>query len=134
MRDVRGGADDLARGCRTTLEDVAEALEEVDVLGLLAGELQQGPGAPVVVREVRPRMVEDEREDELLDEAEDREVGVRPDLVQRQRLVLREEVEAGGVRQRLGHERPAEVEAGRPARRMSSIFQLIFCEDARADS
>ena len=39
------------RCAEAALEDLAEALEELDVLGLLAGELQQRARAPVVVRE-----------------------------------------------------------------------------------
>ena len=55
-------------------------------------------------------MVEDEGEDELLDQAEDAEVGVPPDLVERPPPVRRQECELFHPRQRLGHQRFGEVE------------------------
>ena len=58
------------------------ALEQVDVLGFLAGEVEQRADAPVVIQQMRPGMIEHEGEDELLDHAEDAQILVRGNLVQ----------------------------------------------------
>ena len=82
-----GGPITSQSGAEAALELLAEALEQLDVLGLFAGELQQRAHAVVVRLKLRPGMVEHEREDELLDQAEDAEVGVAADLVQSALLV-----------------------------------------------
>jgi hypothetical protein len=56
------------------VELLAKSLEELDVLGLLAGELQERPRPVVVAGRPRPRVIEDERENELLDEPEHDEI------------------------------------------------------------
>src|SRR5262249_25530811 len=91
-------------------ELVAEHLEELDVLGFLAGEGEQRARLLVVAGEPRPRMVEHEGQDELLDQAEDAEIGMAADLVQRALLGGRGKAGLPAARQALGHDRPREVE------------------------
>ena len=64
-------ADHLALDREAADERRVEALEQMDVLGFLAGEVEDRADPPVVAAQVRPRMIEQEREDELLDDAED---------------------------------------------------------------
>ena len=79
------------------------------MLGLLARELQERPAARIVGREPGPSVVEQERQNELLDQAEEIEIAVAADLVEQQ-LVARRQVESGGARQGVRHERLVEVE------------------------
>ena len=65
------------------LELLAEAPEELDVLGLLAGEPQQRAHPTVVGVQLRPGVIEHERQDELLDQPEQAQVAVTADLVER---------------------------------------------------
>ena len=91
------------------LELGAEAPEEMDVLGLLPGELQEGAAARVVAGEAGAHVVEQEGKDELLDQAELVEVAVAADLVQQQLLVRRQAVERSDAGERLGHERLVKI-------------------------
>ena len=81
-----GRADDGAGRAEARLELLLEALEQVDVLGLLARELQEGAGPRVVRRQPRPGVVEQEGQDEFLDQPEEVEVAVAADLVEQQLL------------------------------------------------
>ena len=80
--DRLGRADHLALDREAAHEGGVEALEQMDVLGFLAGEVEQGADAPVVLAQLATRMIEQEREDELLDDAEDREILMRADLIE----------------------------------------------------
>ncbi len=80
--DRLGRADHLAFDREAADERFVEALEQMDVLGFLAGEIEQGADPPVVVAQHRPRMVDQERKDELLDDPEDAQILVRADLVE----------------------------------------------------
>ena len=64
--DRLGRADNLAFHREAADERRVEALEQVDVLRFLAREVEQGTNAPIVVHQMRPRMVEQERQDEFL--------------------------------------------------------------------
>ena len=75
--DRFGRADHLALDREAADERCVEALEQMDVLGFLAGEVEQRADAPVVAAQLRPRMVEQEREDELLDDPEHAQIFVR---------------------------------------------------------
>src|SRR5262245_33978882 len=108
--DDVAGAYRPALGAEALAEILPEAAEELDVLRLLAGELEEGSDARVVPAELRPRVVDDEGEDELLDEAERREVLVPADLVERPLLGGRQELEALDASEGLGEEGLAEVE------------------------
>ena len=68
--DRFGRADHLAFDREAAHERGVEALEQMDVLGFLAGEVEDGADPPVVAEQLRPGMIEQEREDELLDHAE----------------------------------------------------------------
>jgi hypothetical protein len=70
--------------------------------------------ARVVAGQPRPRVVEHERQDELLAQAEHAEVGVAADLVEHALLARGQERELARAGERLRHERPPEVE--RPPR------------------
>ena len=80
--DRFGRADHLAFDREAPLERRVEALEQMDVLGFLAGEVEQRADPPVVAAQRRPRMVDQEREDELLDDPEHAQIFVRGDLVE----------------------------------------------------
>ena len=87
-RDRRAAARSRRSGVpKPRCELLAEALEEVDVLRLLAREREQRADAVVVAVELRPRVVEHERQDELLHEAEHVQVAVAADLVEGQLLL-----------------------------------------------
>jgi hypothetical protein len=104
------GTDHRAGRPEAPLELRAEALEELDVFGLLSGELEQRPHAVVVAGEPGPRVVQHEGQDELLDEAEQAQVRVGADLVEGSPLGRQQELERPHPRQGLGQERPAEVQ------------------------
>ena len=59
-----------------------KALEQMDVLGFLTGEIEDRAHAPVVAEQMRPRMIEQERQNEFFDDPEDAEILVRADLVE----------------------------------------------------
>src|SRR5204863_35483 len=71
--DVRW-ADDAATSAETLFKLVLKSPEELDVLHLLTGEVDQGPRLVLIAIHVCPRVVEHERKDELLDHPEHREV------------------------------------------------------------
>ncbi len=99
---------DLDRKSRAEL--LGEAVEQVDVLGLLARELQERADLVVVGPEVRPGLVEHEGKDELLHQAERHEIAVAADLVEAELLFGREKSEPAHAREALGHERLGEVQ------------------------
>ena len=85
--DRLGRTDHLALDRKAADERLVEPLEQLDVLGLLRGEIENRADAPVVAAEMRPRMVDHERQDELLDHAENAEILVRADVVEDALLV-----------------------------------------------
>src|SRR6185369_992199 len=94
--DVFGRADDLALDREAADESRVKALEQVNVLGFLVREIEDRADAPVVAQQMRARMIHQEREDELLDDPEDRQIGVRADLVEDALLERVEPVEHRG--------------------------------------
>ena len=104
-----GGPITSHSGAEALLELGAEALEEIDVLGLLPGELQEGAAARVVAGKAGAHVVEQEGQDELLDQAELVEIAVAADLVQQQLLARRQAVERRDAGERLGHERLVKI-------------------------
>jgi hypothetical protein len=80
--DVFGRPDHLALDGKAADERFVEALEQLDVLRFLAGEVEDRANAPVVAEQVRPRMVDDERQNELFDDDEDTKLLMRADLVE----------------------------------------------------
>ena len=109
--DLLGRTDHGAGRAEARLELALEGAEQVNVLGFLAGEAQSARVRRSSLAQQRPRMVEHERQDELLDQAEGVEVAVGADVVQLEPPLGIEEVERAGAGERLGHERLAEVEA-----------------------
>ena len=105
-----GRTDDLARDRKALGELLLEAAEELDVLGLLAGEFQIGAGAIVLAVDVGARVIEHEGQDEFLDQAEDRKIGVAANVIERALLERRQEVQRRDAREVLGHERLGEIE------------------------
>lgn len=75
-RDLVWRADDFAAHAKAPLELVAKAPEQVDVLGLLRGEAEQRAHAVVVAAQQRAGVIEHERQDELLYQAENAQVSV----------------------------------------------------------
>src|SRR5215510_3555478 len=115
LRDRLGRSDLLARRAEALLEFLTEAPEEMDVLGLLRGELEKCPRRVGLAVELWPRVVEHERQDELLYEAEDVQIAEAADLVEGQLLALAQERQWLDARERLRHERLREVEPLVPA-------------------
>src|SRR5215475_4856255 len=75
-------ADELTLATETFLELLTKAFKEVNMLGFLAGESQQGPDPVVVAGELRPSMIHHVGENEFLDQSEHREVFMSADLVE----------------------------------------------------
>ena len=119
--------DDLAFDRKAADERLVKALEQVDVLGFLAGEIEDRPDPPVVVRQMRPRMIEEERQDELLDDPEDAEILMRADLVE-DALLERVQRSSAAVRARLSGMKLREKSSSWSSRRTSSS-----CHCARSD-
>ena len=92
--DLLRRTDDLAAAAEPALELLAEALEELDVLGLLAGEAEQRAHPTGVGVQLRAGVIEDEGQDELLDQPEEAEVAVAADLVEGPPLVVAQEGQA----------------------------------------
>ena len=82
-------------------EQAVELAEQMDVLGFLAGEVEQGADAMVVAVQLRPGMVEHERQDELLDQAEQARYSWPRIWLRMRALRLAEEGDGGGPGQRL---------------------------------
>src|SRR5205085_7640113 len=91
-------------------EFLAEALEQLNVFGLFTRELQQRAHAIIVAPELRPRVVQHERQYELFDKTEDAEIGVASDLIQRPPLFAVEKRKLLDARERFRHEMSVEVE------------------------
>jgi hypothetical protein len=103
--DRVGRADHRAGRSEAAREQRVEQPEQVDVLGLLAGEVEQSADPVIVLVELRAGMVEHERQNELFDHTEQGQIFVAADLVEDSRLRLVEERNHGGPGERLGHER-----------------------------
>src|SRR5262249_27778180 len=84
--------DDVAFRAEAFIERLGEAMEELYVLRLLAGEFDIGPN-PIVVVHHRLRLAQHERQNELLDQAEDAQIGVSADLIEKPLLARREKIE-----------------------------------------
>ena len=74
------------------LERFVEALEQMDVLGLLARKVEQGADAVIVAAQRRASMIDEEREDEFLDDPEDAQILMRANLVEDLLLLNRQTV------------------------------------------
>ena len=110
-------ADHFARDREAADERFMEALEQVDVLRFLAGKVDQCPDPPVVAAQRGPRVVEQEGQDELFDDAEDTKVLMRADLVED---ALLERVQASDRR------RPGKAVRHEVAR---EVQFLVFAQD-----
>src|SRR6185369_8753026 len=89
---------------------------------------------------MRSRVIEHERQDELLDHAESVEIAVAANLIEQNLLLCAEKIQRLDPRQRLGHERFSEIEAFVAAddvfnspvsfygRRQSFLVVVISCE------
>ena len=127
-------ADHLALDREAAHEGGVEALEQMDVLGFLGGEVEQGADPPVVAAQARPRMIDQEGEDELLDHAENGQILVRADVVEDALLDRpKSDVERGRPRQALRHEVAREVELLVAAQHVVEL-PAPFSEDASVAS
>src|SRR5262245_40998144 len=104
------GTDKVALVAEACFEFLAEALEKVNVLRLLAGKLEQSTDLVVVSRELRPRVVNHVGKNEFLDEAKHGQIFMAADLIQSPLLGLCEKGKLLGLRQRRRHERLSEIE------------------------
>ena len=62
-RDILGRSDEVALAAEACLEFLAEALEQVNVLGFLAGKLKQRAHAVVVAGKLRTGMIDHVRQE-----------------------------------------------------------------------
>src|SRR5262249_46483991 len=88
---------------------LAKAFEEVDMFRFFACELQQRAHAIVISLKLRSGVIHQKWENELLDQTENREVGMPSDLVQRPLFGGTQKIEWLHSRQRLGHKRFREI-------------------------
>jgi DNA-binding SARP family transcriptional activator/predicted ATPase len=110
VRDVARGADHLTGRVEAFAKQRREALEQLDVFGLFTRELEQRADFRVVAVDLAARVVEQERQDELLDQPEERKVAVTPDLIEQEALGRPERAKLGGGRQTIGQKGGREVE------------------------
>ena len=115
LTDVLGRADERAGARKALLEVLAEGLEQMDMLGLLAGKLQQRAHPIIVAGEMGAGVFDDVREYEFLDQTEHGEVLVAADLVQSAFFLTREKRQSVDSRERLGHERLGKIQPLVPA-------------------
>ena len=93
-----GGRDSFRRAnysaghAETALELFAEPFEELDVFCLFACKLQQRTRA-IIFRQCLPRVVDDEGQNELFDQAKDGQICVTTDLVQQSLFVFAQKCE-----------------------------------------
>ena len=128
--DRFGRADHPAFDREAADEGGVEALEQMDVLGFLAGEVEERPHPPVVVVVQRgARVIDQEREDELLHDPEDRQILMRADLVEDALLVAVERGEHA-VRARLSGIMLREKSRSWSSRRTSSSIHCARSEFA----
>src|SRR5690606_15869467 len=88
--------DDLAFDRETAGERRVEALEQMNVLGFLAREIEQRAHAIIVIVQLRPSMIEHEWQNELFNQSEHAQIFVRRDLVEDALLLGRQGLELGG--------------------------------------
>src|SRR5262249_40588703 len=102
--------DDGAVHAESTSKFIAELFEEVNMFRFFSRKFQERAGSMVVLAEIRPGMIQYEWENEFLDQTENAQVRMTPDLVQLKTLGSCEKVELIRPRQGFRHEWPAEVE------------------------
>src|SRR5215471_20978048 len=108
--DSRGWSDHLTHGAKTCLEFAPEPLEQLDVLGFFARELQQRARAKVVRLKLLPRLVEHERQDKLFNEPKNAEVRVASDLVEHELLIAVKKCERLNAGESFRHKRFREIQ------------------------
>ena len=111
LSDFLSRTDRFAVRYETRLELFRKLLEQMNVLGFFPGELQERARAIVVFIQMRPHVIEHERQNELLDDAERVEISVAANLVEQDLLFRVEKSQRLHPGQRLGHERFCEIEA-----------------------
>src|SRR5688572_10017690 len=110
VTDCLGWSDHWNFDREASDESCVEALEQMDVLRFLAGEVEQRANTPVILEQVRTGMVEQEGKDELLHHAEHAQIFVRGDLVQSPLLESVEAWKRTRSRQAFRHEVAGEVQ------------------------
>ena len=88
----------------------AEPLEELDVLRLLLGEVEERPPLVTVPAYPVAHVVDDRGNDVLLHQTEDGQIGESPDLVERQLLLGAQTANCAHAREGLREEGPGEVQ------------------------
>jgi len=102
--------DHLAFNREAADKRLVEALEQLDVLCFLAGEVQDRPDPPVITKKMWTRMVDHERKNELFHHPEDTKILVRADMVQNALLERVQGFDRRRASKALGHEIAREVE------------------------
>ena len=89
---------------------LAKALEQMDMLGLFAGELQKRPDAIVVARKLCLGVIHREGKNEFFHQTEHGEILMAADLIENPLLFGRKKTEPFHLGQRLRHERLGEIQ------------------------
>ena len=128
--DRLGRADHRAGRLEAVGEQLVEASEEMNVLGFLAGEIEQGANAVVVSAQLRTGVIEDEGQNEFLDQPEQAEIFVTTYLVENEAFAFRQKGRGVGAGQAFGHEAPRKVER---CTRGEDILQLPGASPGRGE-
>src|SRR5262244_3425708 len=103
-------ADEFTLAAETLLELLTKAFKEMNVLGFLAGESEQGPDSVVVAGKLRPSMIHHVGENEFLNQPKHREVFMAADLVENRLFSRSQKRKAIDLRQGLRQEGLCEIE------------------------
>src|SRR4029453_2741374 len=95
---------------KSRFEILTKALEQLNMLGFLAGKFQQGAGAEIVRLKLWACMVQHERQNKLFDKSEDAQVGIASNLIKYLFLFISQEGKRLHACQGFGHKGPREVE------------------------
>src|ERR1051325_4607459 len=97
-------------GAEAFFELALKALEQLNVLGFFAGKLQKSSHRIIVTMNLMPRVIDDERQNELFHQSKDAQIRVAPDLIQQQLLFIVQKRESLHAREALRHERLRKIE------------------------
>src|SRR6185369_11537480 len=93
LSDFGRRADNGTLSGEPSFEFLRETFEQLNVFCFFTGKLQESANTIIVVIERRADVIQYERENELLDQAKDREIGVSADLIQNTFFIIIEKCE-----------------------------------------
>src|SRR5829696_6423869 len=103
-RDLFRWSNDRAISAKTFFKFLPETFEQLNMLGLFTGKLQERTHTIVVATELRPGVVQHERQDEFFDQSEDAQVSIPSDLIQNKLFFFAEKRQLLDSRESFGHE------------------------------